>query len=170
MSARSMVTDVGHGAPPARWTVCSHSLRRRPRRVHRPERPHNLSPDLPRLPQTLLSLVSPPISSSAIQPPHSYVAHSSFALVFPLHLLYLVASSDKSAHFYLSQLSHTLASHFSQRREEQPSFPYTRLLYVVLLMLLGLTGPGLLWYCSVSMSSYAAPSDSSPHVIGSVQN
>jgi len=80
-----------------------------------------------------------------------YVAHSSFSFVFPLHLLYLVVTTPKSGREYLSDLSTVIHYQFSSN--SQRLSPRSRTIVIFFMMFMGLTGPGLLWYISVSLTS-----------------
>lgn len=84
-----------------------------------------------------------------------YVAHSSFALIFPSHLLYLSATTNRTPRQYLVDLFTVVRLQFgiSNTNGSQPCLPINRLSKIFLIMFLGLTGPGLMWYISVSLTS-----------------
>lgn len=89
----------------------------------------------------------------------SYVAHSSFALVFPLHLLYLVLFTPIPALVYLSGLSAAIKIHLSGRTFDSPAtmhdttFPTIKFLLLVSWLTLGVTLPGLIWFAAISLAS-----------------
>ena len=87
----------------------------------------------------------------------SYIAHSSFALLFPFHLTYLVLTTTKSAEQYISEMKATvnqqLTSEILPNGRGLASFPTKRFAFLLFAMVLGLNGPGLLWYASVAFTS-----------------
>ena len=89
--------------------------------------------------------------------PHSYVVHSSFALTFPLHLLYLVLTSSASLESILAGLFLAVKIHFAPTDQNhrvtlQSPFPYVRFFRLVAFLTIGVTLPALLWFVSVSLS------------------
>lgn len=81
-----------------------------------------------------------------------YIAHSSFSIILPLHLAWLSLTSSTPLATHLHLLKLALASKFS-RNASSDAFPMTRFLTVVAALTVGATGPGLLWYASVSLTS-----------------
>ncbi|KAG8761629.1 hypothetical protein FRC14_000013 [Serendipita sp. 396] len=84
-----------------------------------------------------------------------YIAHSSFSIIFPIHLLYLHGTSRKPISYYLSLIKATLQYRFSssQLGGDPSTFPTQRIALITVLLTIGISLPGLLWYISVSMSS-----------------
>ena len=87
---------------------------------------------------------------------YSYIAHSSFIVIFPAHFLYLILTSRRPIKFYISSLKAALINRLSPRdvnRSEKAQFPTARFFGLSLAFATGLNIPGLLWYASVSLSS-----------------
>jgi hypothetical protein len=87
----------------------------------------------------------------------SYIVHSSFAIIFPLHLLYLVLTTSASLESLLAGLSLAVKIHFAPIDKSrlailQSTFPYGRLLRLTAFLTVGLTLPSVLWFISVSLS------------------
>ncbi|KAH9964298.1 hypothetical protein BC827DRAFT_68977 [Russula dissimulans] len=86
-----------------------------------------------------------------------YIVHSSFALTFPLHLLYLVLTTSASLESILAGLSLAVKIHFAPSGQGRVAtlrspFPYARFLRLVAYLTFGLTVPSLLWFASVSLA------------------
>jgi len=86
-----------------------------------------------------------------------YIVHSSFAIIFPLHLLYLVLTTSASLESLLAGLSLAVKIHFAPIDKSrlailQSTFPYGRLLRLTAFLTVGLTLPSVLWFISVSLS------------------
>jgi len=86
-----------------------------------------------------------------------YVVHSSFALTFPLHLLYLVLTTPASLKSILKGLSLAIKIHLTPSEQgpvatPQSPFPYACLLRLVAYLTFGLTVPALTWFASISLS------------------
>ena len=84
---------------------------------------------------------------------HSYIAHSSFTLIFPLHLAYLVCTTPYTSRYYIGLAMATLRSHFSHPSSRTTSLPVNRIITTILLLTIGMSLPGLLWYIAVSLAS-----------------
>ncbi|KZT44647.1 hypothetical protein SISSUDRAFT_976694 [Sistotremastrum suecicum HHB10207 ss-3] len=85
-----------------------------------------------------------------------YIGHSSFVLLFPLHLLYLVTVTGIPARAYLSGLWTSLRFQLSPPSTfgaREAPFPWPKLTSLSFMMLVGVTGPALLWYASVPLTS-----------------
>jgi len=87
----------------------------------------------------------------------SYIVHSSLAIIFPLHLLYLVLTTSASSESLLAGLSLAVKIHFAPPDKSrltilQSTFPYGRLLRLTTFLTIGLSLPALLWFISVSLS------------------
>ncbi|KAF9513766.1 hypothetical protein BS47DRAFT_1329264 [Hydnum rufescens UP504] len=86
-----------------------------------------------------------------------YLAHSSFSIIFPLHLAAISCLSGVSSEAYVRGLKLALSQHFdSQHRHGTSralSFPIAKFLKMIGLLTLGATVPSLLWYISVSLTS-----------------
>ncbi|KAN0111630.1 hypothetical protein V8E52_008368 [Russula decolorans] len=87
----------------------------------------------------------------------TYIVHSSFAIIFPLYLLYLVLTTSASLESLLAGLSLAVKIHFAPIDKSrlailQSTFPYGRLLRLTTFLTAGLTLPSVLWFISVSLS------------------
>jgi hypothetical protein len=93
----------------------------------------------------------------------SYIAHSSFTFVLPVHLLYLKYSTGTSPSTYLSSLWSVMQHQILTRQPgSSSSFPWLRYAAFVTLLTSGMTCPALLWYASVSLAPYV-PNPSPSH-------
>ena len=88
-------------------------------------------------------------------PSDSYLVHSAFTLMLPLHLLYLTSILGYTRSALLKGLSIAMTEHLSSfgTPTDASSFPYFSLARVVLLLFFGLTCPALLWFAAVSLAS-----------------
>jgi hypothetical protein len=80
------------------------------------------------------------------------MVHSSFAIIFPLHLLSLVAISGYTLSGLLNGLRMALVSHLSRKSSQVSEFPTRRFAYLMAFMLVGVTMPGLLWFAALTLS------------------
>ena len=83
--------------------------------------------------------------------------HSTFILIFPLHLLYLVLTTSASLESLLAGLFLAVKIQFAPSDQNylvtlRSPFPYTRFLRLLAFLTLGVTLPALLWFVSVSLS------------------
>jgi hypothetical protein len=97
------------------------------------------------------------VSASHTHISRSYIVHSSFAITFPLHLLYLVVTTSASLESLLAGLSLAVKIHFAPKEKSrlatlQSTFPYGRFLRLTALLAFGFNLPSLLWFISVSLS------------------
>ncbi|KAK2461934.1 hypothetical protein APHAL10511_006397 [Amanita phalloides] len=82
-----------------------------------------------------------------------YLVHSSFILVFPLHLVYLKATAGYTISSLAKGLSLAITDHLSSSGTSPSSFPYHSFARLSLLLFLGLTCPALLWFVAVTLAS-----------------
>ncbi|KAJ7225533.1 hypothetical protein GGX14DRAFT_420982 [Mycena pura] len=86
-----------------------------------------------------------------------YLVHSSFAIIFPLHLLYLAATTKYSAIALCNGLTIALTDHLTPRHQISRAtplrFPTWRFLWLVFALTVGITYPALLWFCAISLAS-----------------
>lgn len=82
-----------------------------------------------------------------------YVAHSSFTIIFPLHVLYLSSTTGTPLTAYFSTLRKALASRLTAPASDRDSFPIHRLALLILALTAGINIPALLWYAAVSLTS-----------------
>ncbi|KAH9486952.1 hypothetical protein JR316_0001018 [Psilocybe cubensis] len=83
-----------------------------------------------------------------------YLVHSSFAIIFPLHLLYLRATTNHSTVSLLNGLAIAITNHLTQdQKTPGVKFPRAKFLRLILFLTLGITVPALLWFLSVSLAS-----------------
>ncbi|KAH7104781.1 hypothetical protein BKA62DRAFT_748595 [Auriculariales sp. MPI-PUGE-AT-0066] len=81
-----------------------------------------------------------------------YIAHSSFAFSFPLHLAWLSVSSPTPVSEHIDALKDALTTKFTPNHSS-PELPIRRILLIILAVTCGVTLPALLWYASVSLTS-----------------
>ncbi|KAF8640613.1 hypothetical protein AX17_000274 [Amanita inopinata Kibby_2008] len=82
-----------------------------------------------------------------------YIVHSSFWIIFPLHLLYLALTTDYTVSSLLKGISLAITDHLSPRESLDGPFPYYAFSRLVFFMFAGLTCPGLLWFASITLAS-----------------
>ncbi|KAJ2921784.1 hypothetical protein H1R20_g15310, partial [Candolleomyces eurysporus] len=83
-----------------------------------------------------------------------YLVHSTFSLIFPLHILYLTTTTQYSASSLLKGLSIAITHHLTPRDAPRPHrFPRAAFIKLVSLLTIGVTYPGLLWFAAVSLAS-----------------
>lgn len=79
-----------------------------------------------------------------------YMVHSSFAIIFPLHLCYLVLSTKASAMAYCRGLRLALLNHLSSTNDS--SFPFWGFTVLLFCLTIGVTLPALLWFAAVTLA------------------
>ena len=86
--------------------------------------------------------------------PRSYLVHSSFLIIFPLHVTYLSLTTGRPVKDYVSDLSLAIKRHLAGNptEPEDAKFPWPRFATRVGLMTVGVTLPALLWFCAVSLA------------------
>ena len=86
--------------------------------------------------------------------PHSYIVHSSFSIIFPLHVTYLKLTTGRPVKDYMNGLSLAVKRHISgnQTEPEDAKFPWPRFATMSGLMTVGITVPSLLWFCAISLA------------------
>ncbi|KAJ7630917.1 hypothetical protein FB45DRAFT_916927 [Roridomyces roridus] len=87
-----------------------------------------------------------------------YFVHSSFAIIFPLHLLYLTATKKNySLSSLYNGLNVALAKHLTPERTQSggamPAFPRFQFLRLVFALTIGITYPSVLWFFAISLAS-----------------
>jgi len=86
-----------------------------------------------------------------------YLVHSSFSLIFPLHLLYLTWTSGHSISEVLRGLVVTIKYHLAPKQQRRtsllPKFPTAAFLRLLAFMTVGITCPGLLWFAAISLAT-----------------
>lgn len=96
-----------------------------------------------------------------VQCTSSYVVHSSFALIFPLHALYLVLFHGYSAASLRDILFWVITDHLAP--QDLTKFPLVPFLRLASVCTLGITLPALLWYAAISLTSSVYPMSSVQH-------
>jgi len=81
-----------------------------------------------------------------------YVVHSTFAVIFPIHLLYLLVTTGYSTRTILKGLSFAIKEHLSPL-DTSRSFPRRKFLILILSLTVGITCPSLLWFASITLAS-----------------
>ena len=108
---------------------------------------------------TVLSLVgaSKYLSNSCqflSAPIHSYLVHSSFMIIFPLHMLYLLATTKDTPTSLLTGLRIAITNHLlPDQNFTTVRFPYYKLFILGISLTAGITVPALLWFAAVSLTS-----------------
>lgn len=83
-----------------------------------------------------------------------YLVHSSFAIIFPLHLLYLAVTTKYTTTALFRGLQLAITNHLSPTpRSGSRSFPTFKFCRLVMALTAGITLPGLLWFASISLAS-----------------
>ncbi|KAF7320356.1 hypothetical protein MKEN_00820400 [Mycena kentingensis (nom. inval.)] len=80
-----------------------------------------------------------------------YIVHSSFAICFPLHLLYLTQTTKYSTSALIRGVLAAITNHLTPGTTR--TFPRARFLWMVLLLTGLITYPGLLWFFAISLAS-----------------
>lgn len=95
----------------------------------------------------------------------SYIVHSSFAVVFPLHLIFLKYTSATPIRAYLEGLSAAFKVHFAkvagkraaaddvEDDDSNASFPTSKLFYLIAWLTVGVSSPALLWFAAITLAS-----------------
>ncbi|KAI0669857.1 hypothetical protein C8Q78DRAFT_1038107 [Trametes maxima] len=86
-----------------------------------------------------------------------YVVHSSFALLFPLHLLYLRLTSEHSLRSLWSSVLVAVHKHLAPTASsatliDSTNFPRNRFYRLLAYLTTGITLPGLLWFIAVTLA------------------
>ncbi|KAJ7487580.1 hypothetical protein B0H11DRAFT_2013972 [Mycena galericulata] len=86
-----------------------------------------------------------------------YLVHSSFAIIFPAHLLYLTTTNKNySVASLCNGLTIALAQHLAPKQSSRAStseFPRSQFLRLVLALTVGITYPALLWFSAITLAS-----------------
>ncbi|KIY64193.1 hypothetical protein CYLTODRAFT_425432, partial [Cylindrobasidium torrendii FP15055 ss-10] len=80
-----------------------------------------------------------------------FVVHSAFAIIFPLHVLYLKVASTSSTTSLLRSLS--LALREQMRVPSNARFPTARFISLIMVLMVACNLPGMLWFAAVTMAS-----------------
>ena len=92
----------------------------------------------------------------------SYVVHSSFILSFPLHLGFLLLTTDHSLHTLLSGLISAITAQLTPRLSEESrtarssKFPLSQFLIIIFIITAFYSTPALLWFIAVVYAPYVA--------------
>jgi hypothetical protein len=85
----------------------------------------------------------------------SYIAHSSFSIVLPLHLFYLKYTTRQSAASHIQRVIATLRQRLTPPASAPSrTFPTKRLIVLLSCLTVGITMPAVLWYIAVLLASY----------------
>ncbi|KAJ7103551.1 hypothetical protein B0H15DRAFT_812695 [Mycena belliarum] len=85
-----------------------------------------------------------------------YLVHSSLAITLPFHLLYLTATTKYSAAALCNGLIIALTNHLAPNQDSlstRSGVPRLKFLGLILALTVGITYPGLLWFCAISLAS-----------------
>ena len=81
----------------------------------------------------------------------SYLVHSSFAIMYPLHLLYLMLFSRHELRPLWAGLRHALKQHvIPMRFDHTPAFPIWGFARLVVILTIAMAIPALLWFIAVT--------------------
>ncbi|KAJ7597011.1 hypothetical protein C8J56DRAFT_918918 [Mycena floridula] len=80
-----------------------------------------------------------------------YLVHASFAVIFPLHLIFLYLFGGKSPSECIDGLKIAATKHLSKTPED-PRFPLRPFCVLILCLTTGATLPGLLWFAAVPLA------------------
>ncbi|PIL31921.1 transporter [Ganoderma sinense ZZ0214-1] len=84
-----------------------------------------------------------------------YVVHSSFAISFPLHVIYLSATSQHSIASILKTVLIAVQKHLSPKATSTlnaTTFPTRRFLWLIFYLTTGLTVPSILWFVAIALA------------------
>ncbi|EPQ60658.1 hypothetical protein GLOTRDRAFT_68491 [Gloeophyllum trabeum ATCC 11539] len=88
-----------------------------------------------------------------------YIVHSSFIVMFPLHLIYLVVVTKRPPSHFIAGIRQALVNQLAPTPSRildpvhTAPFPTRRLVKLVLMLTMGITAPALLWFIAVSLSA-----------------
>jgi len=86
---------------------------------------------------------------------HSYIVHSTFSIIFPLHLLYILATTQYTLSALWAGIYTAISTHLLPKTASfnQRDFPTAKLCTLVAFLTTGVTIPALLWFAAVSRAS-----------------
>jgi hypothetical protein len=88
----------------------------------------------------------------------SYIVHSAFAIMCPLHFLFLMITSKDSLRATYKGLYFALTEHISATRFDQPrEFPLWGFIFLVVILAISIAVPALLWFVAVTLAPYVHP-------------
>ncbi|KAH6917403.1 hypothetical protein BKA70DRAFT_1418152 [Coprinopsis sp. MPI-PUGE-AT-0042] len=83
-----------------------------------------------------------------------YFVHSAFSFIFPLHLLYLKWTTGYSAFQITQGVLIAITKQLSPKSSAAPAtLPKYKLARLLILLTVGITCPGLLWFAAISLAS-----------------
>ncbi|KZP31368.1 hypothetical protein FIBSPDRAFT_1037809 [Athelia psychrophila] len=84
-----------------------------------------------------------------------YVVHSSFAIIFPLHFLYLIVIEKHSPRGLIDGLRTAITAHMTSSQLPARSSPFPTRPFIILSVILTVTYslPALLWFISITLAS-----------------
>lgn len=88
----------------------------------------------------------------------SYIVHSSLSSIFPLHLLYLSATTNHTISGLLSRLHLVIINHLSSEsnsgssRHGPKSFPKLKLTLLIMALTIGISLPAFLWFAAIPLA------------------
>src|SRR5258706_3448272 len=86
------------------------------------------------------------------------MAHSSFTITLPLHLLYLKYTTHQSAASHIKRVIDTLRHRLTPASAQSRAFPTKQLIVLLLCLTVGITIPAVLWHIAVLFASSFIPS------------
>ncbi|KAF5356042.1 hypothetical protein D9756_003748 [Leucocoprinus leucothites] len=85
-----------------------------------------------------------------------YLVHSSFAIIFPLHFLFLAATTKYTITGLLSGLQLAITNHLSPNSTDSSgsrAFPKLKFTWLIVALTIGITLPAVLWFGAISLAS-----------------
>ena len=86
----------------------------------------------------------------------SYIVHSSFVIMFPLHICYLYATSQYSLASLRTSIIVATQEHLAPKSilpsSGTPIFPTRKLVRLVFILTVGVSIPSLLWFVAVRLA------------------
>ena len=85
----------------------------------------------------------------------SYIVHSAFAISFPVHVLYLSATTQHSVTSILKTVLVAAQLHLSPKSTStlnSATFPTWKFLRLIFYLTLGMTVPSLMWFIAVALA------------------
>lgn len=93
----------------------------------------------------------------------SYIVHSAFMIMCPLHFLFLSITSKESPRAFYHGLRLALAEHITPSFFDQPGmFPTWGFIRLSVCLALAIAVPALLWFVAITYAPYV-PLDYLPH-------
>ena len=83
---------------------------------------------------------------------YSYIVHSSFTIMLPLHFVFLAVTARQSPRELWALLINTLRQHLTPLGVRPTEFPTRRFAWLLTFLTIASNIPGLLWFMAVSLA------------------